>query len=237
MSERSRVVLELRRMILRGDYGPGERVTEISVAEKLGVSRTPVRLAFGALEREGLLTTWPGGGYTVTSFTPKQINDAFELRGVLEGMAARLVAEKGLSRDLARQLRSCLDEGDEILANEPFDVAADFQRYAEMNARFHDLIVDAADSLPLKRALALNDAMPFSSSHSVVFNRTRSIGKGLRLLSFLHFQHRAIFDAIEGGEGARAEAAMREHAITARQSLGKIDEPVGQDRPLHLLRA
>lgn len=237
MAEHSRVIFELRRMILRRDYKPGERVTEIGVAEKLGVSRTPVRIAFGALEREGLLTAWPGGGYAVSSFTPQQIDDAFQLRGVLEGLAARLVAERGLSRDLARQMHSCLNEGDEIFAKDRFDVAVDFGRYINMNSRFHDLIVDAANHAPIKRALAVNDAIPFSSTHSLVFNRTKSIEKGQRLLHFLHFQHHAILDAIEGGEGARAEAAMREHAATARQSLGKITEAADKSEPLRLVRA
>jgi GntR family transcriptional regulator of vanillate catabolism len=236
MSEQSRVIHELRRMILRGECVAGERIIESSVADKLGVSRTPVRIAFGALEREGLLTAWPAGGYTVTAFTSKQISDAFEIRGALEGFAARLVAEKGLPRDAARQLRACLDEGDEIFAKDTFDVNADFERYVTMNAQFHKLIVAGADNLPLQRALALNDAVPFSSAHSLVFNRTKAIGKGFRLLSFLHFQHHAIFDAIEAGESARAEAVMREHAYTARQNLGKIDESEAQNRPVRLAR-
>jgi GntR family transcriptional regulator of vanillate catabolism len=237
MSEQSRVIHELRRMILRGEYGAGERITELSVAEKLGVSRTPVRVAFGALEREGLLTVWPAGGYTVTTFTPRQISDAFEVRGLLEGFAARLLAEKGLPRDVARQLRACLEEGDEIFAQDTFDVATDFERYVDMNARFHALIVDNTDNQPLKRALTLNDAVPFTSAHSLVFNRTKAIGKGFRLLSFLHFQHHAILEAIEAGEGARAEAAMREHAYTARQNLGKINEAVPPDRLVRLMCA
>ena len=94
-------VLRLRELIFNGHFTPGERMSELPLVELLGVSRTPVRLALAELEHEGLLRTLPGGGYVVREFTQGDVRDAIELRGVLEGTAARFAAERGVSaRDL-----------------------------------------------------------------------------------------------------------------------------------------
>ena len=82
-------------MILRGDLAPGERLAELALAERLGVSRTPIRQALPALAREGLLAAAGRRGYVVRSFSPQDVVDAIETRGLLEGLAARRVAERG----------------------------------------------------------------------------------------------------------------------------------------------
>src|SRR5215471_20409432 len=91
-SQIMRALLRLRELILTGEFEPGERLSELPLVERIGVSRTPLRLAFAALEHEGLLTNLPGGGYAVREFTTDDIRDAIELRGVLEGTAARFCA-------------------------------------------------------------------------------------------------------------------------------------------------
>jgi GntR family transcriptional regulator, vanillate catabolism transcriptional regulator len=98
----TKAVLRLRELIFNGRFSPGERMSELPLVELLGVSRTPLRLALAELEHEGLLRGLPGGGYVVREFTQGDVRDAIELRGVLEGTAARFAAERGGSaRDLA----------------------------------------------------------------------------------------------------------------------------------------
>src|SRR5690606_8527759 len=87
-------LVNLREMVLRGEFEPGERLLTVPLAERLGVSRTPIRLALERLAQEGILEAGPGGGFTVRSFTLSDIWDAVEARAVLEGAAARLAAER-----------------------------------------------------------------------------------------------------------------------------------------------
>ena len=89
-----KATLGLRELIFAGAFLPGERVAELALVERLGVSRTPLRLALLTLEHEGLLETLPGGGFVVRQFTRDDINDGIELRATLEGTAARFAAER-----------------------------------------------------------------------------------------------------------------------------------------------
>src|SRR5688500_12134333 len=122
-SQQARVLVQLRDLILKGGFAPGERLAEIHLAEKLGASRTPVRLALGALEREGLVSASDSGGYFMRRFTPKEIQDAIDVRGHLEGMAARLLAEHGAPRPLLLSLRECVSDGDALFAGPNLDYA------------------------------------------------------------------------------------------------------------------
>ena len=221
MAQRDRIVLKLREMIASGELAPGQRVVEIPVAERLGVSRTPVRQALGILAKEGLLAGAGKRGYVVRSFTLKDIIDAIELRGALEGMAARLVAEAGMTEALAADLEACLAEGEAIAQARQFG-GRDDARWADMNDRFHRLIVTASANRALIDALALNDLLPFASAKSVLGGDAEQpalVRKHHEILQHAQFQHRAVMDALRRGEGARAEALMREHALAARDNV------------------
>src|SRR5688572_13645687 len=210
------VALRLREMILRGDLAPGERLGEVALAERLGVSRTPIRQALPALAREGLLAAAGRRGYLVRSFSPQDVLDAIETRGLLEGLAARRIAERGSSPELLAQLRECLAEGDAILAKRRFE-STDEQRYGEMNGRFHALIVEGAASRIVADTLARNDHVPFASARAVAFSRDPAVL--LPVLSYAHRQHHAIVQALENREAARVEALMREHATPVKEVL------------------
>src|SRR5258707_14708726 len=93
-SQVSRATLGLREMLLRGALRPGQRIAEIPLSAKLGGSRTPLRLAFGKLEHEGLIYALPHSGFAATEFSISDIWDAIETRGILEGSCARLAAER-----------------------------------------------------------------------------------------------------------------------------------------------
>ncbi|HWH81257.1 MAG TPA: GntR family transcriptional regulator, partial [Burkholderiaceae bacterium] len=94
-SQAVKAQLALRELILGGELRPGARIAELWLVERLGVSRTPVRLALVRLAEEGLLDTLPSGGYAVRDFSEADIVDAIELRGTVEGLAARFAAERG----------------------------------------------------------------------------------------------------------------------------------------------
>jgi GntR family transcriptional regulator of vanillate catabolism len=210
------VALRLREMILRGDLAPGERLGEVALAERLGVSRTPIRQALPALAREGLLAAAGRRGYLVRSFSPQDVLDAIETRGLLEGLAARRIAERGATPELIRSLKDCLSEGDAILAKRRFE-SADEQRYGEMNGRFHALIVDGAASRIVADTLARNDHVPFASARAVAFSR--DLSELVPILNYAHRQHHVIVQALENREAARAEALMREHASPVKEVL------------------
>jgi len=210
------VALRLREMILRGELAPGERLAEVGLAERLGVSRTPIRQALPALAREGLLSAAGRRGYVVRSFSPQDVLDAIETRGLLEGLAARRIAERGAAPALLNDLKDCLTLGDALLAKRRFE-SADEQRYSEMNGRFHALIVEGAASRIVADSLAHNDHVPFASARAVAFSR--DLAQLLPVLNYAHRQHHAIVQALENREAARVEALMREHATPVKEAL------------------
>jgi GntR family transcriptional regulator of vanillate catabolism len=215
--QQTRALVRIREMILRGKLSVGQRVAEAPLAELLGMSRTPVRQALPVLAQEGLLAEHETRGYVVRGFGTSDILDALDIRGTLEGLAARRVAEHGASRNLIDALRRCLADGDRILGRGQVE-ESDEALYADMNARFHDLIVREAHSPMIEQALERNARIPFAGSQAIAFDRT-SLRQMHEILTYAHRQHRVIVAAIEGGEGARVEMLMREHAHTVKESL------------------
>ncbi len=115
MSSGQQVLLKLRKMIISGELEGGARIAEIPTAELLGVSRQPVRIAFRLLEQEGLLIKNPTRGYTVREISEQLVHDALEVRGVLEGLAAKTLAEQGLSEEQKKTLQHCIQETEKLL--------------------------------------------------------------------------------------------------------------------------
>jgi GntR family transcriptional regulator of vanillate catabolism len=220
----SQSVVRIREMILRGELVPGQRVAEAPLADQLGMSRTPVRQALPLLAQEGLLAEHETRGYVVRAFTAADIVDAIDVRAVLEGLAARRVAEKGAARSLLRELRICLEDGDALLGKRAV-VADDEARYAEMNARFHALILGEAGSAIVAEALERNARVPFAGPQALAFDSGR-LDAMYDMLQYAHRQHHGIVDALERGEGARVEALMREHAIAVKESINLAALPV-----------
>jgi len=120
-SQSMQALLRLRELILSGEFPAGSRMSELPLVERLGVSRTPLRLALANLEHEGLLEPLSGGGYAVREFTQKDIDDAIELRGVLEGTAVRFAAERGVNRRQLSTMRECLEEIEEVVHEADYD--------------------------------------------------------------------------------------------------------------------
>jgi GntR family transcriptional regulator, vanillate catabolism transcriptional regulator len=213
----SRVIVRIREMILQGELTPGQRVREVELAKKLGVSRTPVRESLPILAREGVLTQLDTRGFVVRAFTPREIMDGIDVRGVLEGLAARMLAEQGPSRQLLQALRECIRKGDEILAKGRL-METDEARYGEMNRQFHSLIVEGSGSKVIAEAIAHNDRIPFAAAHAIAFDRF-DLPRTYDMLRYAHRQHHAILQALENKEGTRVAALMFEHAYGIRESI------------------
>lgn len=205
-----RVLVALRKMIAAGEIAAGERVFEVTVAEALGVSRTPVRIAFRTLEQEGLLVQYGARGYQVRKVSEEDIAGAIEVRGVLEGLAARQFAERGVSEEELAALRQCLAQGDEIFAKGHV-TEDDLQLYHDLNMRFHQIILMGSGNPAIAGALQRNDHMPFASVTALAVD-CDNLKDEFRRFDYAHMQHHSIVDALACGQGARAEALMREHA-------------------------
>jgi GntR family transcriptional regulator, vanillate catabolism transcriptional regulator len=214
-SQGMRALLRLRELILSGEFRHGDRVSELPLVERLGVSRTPVRLALAKLEHEGLLRALPGGGYVVRKFTSSDIADAVELRGVLEGTAARFAAERGPSRRELRALHNVSAEIGEVVHQADY---ASFERYIGLNGLLHATLVGMASSALLERALESVTSVPFASPTSFVLTEAE-LPASREILVVAHNQHLALIEAIERREGARAESIAREHARLALTNL------------------
>lgn len=226
MSLQETVLMQLRDLILRGEFEPGQRLAEQQLAERLGASRTPVRAALATLEQEGLVQVNDTGGYLVRQFTAREVADAIAVRGQLEGMAARLVAEHGIPRRLQLDLQHCLDEGDRLLAANPLTLDS-YAAYAGMNDRFHGLILAASGNSALQRAVALNDRLPFAPA-SAMLPMQGTVALDRDWMLYAHRQHHMLFDALKRGESARAQALAVEHTevaqVNMRMALERRDE-------------
>jgi len=217
VSQTVKALLGLRQMILGGELAAGTRVSELAVVERLGVSRTPVRAALVRLEQEGMLDTIPGGGFSVPAFNERDIHDAIELRGTLEGLGARLAAEHGASDAVLAEMRECVAAIDALLAPGELTLAS-FAAYVRENDRFHTLLIDAAGSDVVRRAIERAVRLPFASPNAFVDVQAQ-LPDARDVLRLAQEQHRAVVEAIGRREGTRAEALMREHARIAHRNL------------------
>lgn len=231
-SQTLRAQLRLRELIVGGALPPGVRIPELALVERLGVSRTPVRAALLCLAEEGLLAPLAGGGFAPREFGESDIHDAIELRGTLEGLAARLAAERGVGTLLLAQWRDCVARIDELLAPSTLSETA-FSAYAKLNARFHQLLAEAAGSGLVRRQIERVVSLPFASPNAFVMLRATGPGsqQARDSLVVAQQQHRAVIEAITQREGARAEGLMREHARIADTNLrAALVSPLGRQQ-------
>jgi len=224
ISQTDRAVLKIREMLLRGDFEPGERISELPLAARLAeaevkVSRTPLRLALEQLAHEGLLRPWPTGGFVVCEFSLADVWDTIEIRGVLEGTAARLAAERLTHDTELTKLREVCAHLDETLP-----VRTDtFSRYLELNSAFHTEVWLLAKSPMLLRTLEQVMRLPFASPSALVFGPAEAQHSD-RVSRIAQEHHRALVEAIANREGTRAESLAREHARLARNNLSRAVE-------------
>lgn len=215
-----KAIVGLRGLVMSGEFDAGSRLPEVALAERLGISRTPLRQAMDRLVAEGLLERIESGGCRVASFHLDDVNDAIELRGVIEGTAARLAAERGADPAGLSEARSLLDAIDGAVA-EPGEI--DFDLYVRLNARFHEILARLAGSDVIQREVERICRLPLASP-SAFLRGQELVPDFMASLIRAQGQHRAILEAIEAREGARAEALVREHARLARQNFAFLKD-------------
>ena len=213
-SQTARAFFSLRESLIRGEFAPGERMAELPLVARVGVSRTPIRLALERLAHIGLLDISANGGFTVRSYSATEALDAIEIRGVLEGTAARLAAERlADSAEVAalRGLGEKMDRLDRLTLDS-------FAHYMDLNEAFHAAITDLAKSVMLTRAIQHAVSLPFASPSAMVFP-TSGLAHADAVLALAKEHHRGIVDAITRRQGTRAEYLAREHAFIGRRVL------------------
>ncbi|MDB5802730.1 MAG: hypothetical protein JWN73_52 [Betaproteobacteria bacterium] len=198
----------LRQAIMEGQFQPNERLQEELLAERLEVSRTPIRAALHGLTAEGLVEYVPNRGYSVRRLDADRLIATFDIRAALEGLGARLAAERGMDEALQAQCRAALHRGDRIFAKGKL-ISADRDRFAEVNAVLHEAVLQTADNPMLNDMLRVCYNIPIFSDRNVLW---RDFG----WLRRSHDDHHRIFEAVCRREGARAELLMREHVHSVK---------------------
>lgn len=136
----------LREAILKGELKPGERLMELQLAAKLGVSRTPIREAIRMLEQEGLAVTIPRKGAEVAKMTEKDMEDVLQIRDALDELAASIACEL-ISKEELEKLRRTMHEFEE------YAKTGDVKKIAEADVKFHDIIYHATENPKLVNML------------------------------------------------------------------------------------
>ena len=220
LSQLDRALLGLRSLVLGGAYQAGQRLSEVAIAKELGLSRTPLRQAMDRLVAEGLLERIETGGCRVATFSKEDISDAIEMRGVVEGTAARLAAERGVDTTLLEHASEILDKIDRALDDTK---ALNFDQYVVENARFHALLARFPNSPIIAREIERMSLLPLASPSAFLSEQAMIPNFQISLL-YAQRQHRAILEAITACEGARAEALTREHARLALVNLNYLTD-------------
>lgn len=199
----------LRQAILTGELKPGERLMEIHLANKLGVSRTPIREAIRMLELEGLVTMIPRRGAEVAHITLKSLQDVLEVRRALDALAVELACERITAEELAR-LREACDHFANVTKTE------DATAIAKADVELHDIIVQAANNERLKQLVNnLSEQM-----YRYRFEYIKDSSKHAQLIK----EHEIIYHAIATKDKETAMNAMKMHIDNQEHSIIKTLE-------------
>ncbi len=220
------VTERLREMLLRGEFTPGGHLQEMALAEHMQVSRTPIREALRQLAQDGLLIYQPNRGFVVKRFALDDIMQAFQVRAVLEGLAARTLAERGLQDAQRQALQDSIAAGDALLLLPEWDAHA-YEQWRGMNTVFHVTIIKGAENALLTRFCQDARKLPVVFNGSFRWYRREDFRRS-------HDHHHVIFDALQRQEPERADWFMREHihhaaAIIREHYADSVDAGDGVD--------
>jgi DNA-binding GntR family transcriptional regulator len=193
----------LRRAILAGRYSQGARLVERELAEELSISRAPVRDALRLLSKEGLVRLVPHLGAVVTPVSADLVIDAFSVRAVLEGMAARLAIDNLTPSDMAHLAQLVADIEGAVQAG-------DAQLLVRLDIEFHQTLTTAC-----RRPILLEALGAIANKTYLLVSLTRSAYP----LSQLPEIHALILEAVRSGDPDRVEAAVRDHIALSQQAL------------------
>jgi DNA-binding GntR family transcriptional regulator len=199
-SLRNRIFKYIKNQIITGVYGPGETLLESKLAEELGVSRTPIREAMHLLELEGLIETTAKKGSAVLGITPKDVQDIYVIRQLVEGLAASWAADRLTAAEI-RELQKIYD------LMEFYAQKQDYEEVADLDNKFHQIIYEASGSKILKITLG-------NLHQYVQLARQESLKTRERLPETIK-EHHALLDAFLAKDADAAGKAMSLHAKNA----------------------
>jgi len=200
----SRVADKIRELIILGKLKPGQKLVESRLAESLDISRQPIREAFRILELEHLVTIVPRKGAYVSEISLKEVKEIYEVRAMIESLAARLAIPHLTEKELS-ELKSILDLMDKAIQKR------DFEKVIKHNLSFHEKII----------TLSKNDTL-IKVYESVVLPVRRYQKMGLSLPSSWVAsleEHKSILEALNSRDIERAEKMCRNHALKAKERL------------------
>lgn len=205
-----KVISDVRKMIMEGTLVAGEKISEVSVSQMLGVSRTPAKFALARLEMTGLIEKLPGRGYAVCNVDLEEMEQIIQLRGVLEGSAAGHMATHGMTDEARHAFVYSLSVSGAII-KKGRATAQDIEDYQAVNTLFHETIMDLCGNDYIPKVYERIRHLPMAELGTVAANLDRLEGEFTRM-SIGHAQHTIIYEAISRGDAMRAEMVMREHA-------------------------
>ena len=194
----------LRQAIITGEFAPGERLMEISLANRLGVSRTPVREAIRKLELEGLVIMIPRKGAQVARITEKNLRDVIEIRTVLEEFAAVLACEL-IDQAVLHDLRQAHEDFIRSVEN------GDILDIVDKDETFHDTIFRATNN---DRLISI-----INNLREQFYRYRMEYVKDIRQRSNLVEEHRELLDAISSRDSIKAKELMKTHLLNQQQEV------------------
>ena len=206
---------EIERLILSGELAPGAKLTEAALSERLGVSRGPIREAFGRLGEAGLVRQEKNRGVFVRDIAPEEAAELYELRALMDELAGRRLA-RSLTAEQGRRLRQIVAQMEQAAR------AADADAYHLLNLDFHALIVEFAGNR--KMAVAYGRVVK-----ELALARRRNLAEAKALLRSAA-EHRQILEAIVSGDPQAAGRALHEHADAGRRRMLQSAAPAAAPR-------
>lgn len=200
----------LRKAILTGQLQPGERLMEVHLADKLGVSRTPIREAIRKLELEGLVVMMPRRGAEVAKISEKSLQDVLEVRRALDVLIAELACERITDDEIDNLTKAALDFEN---STKNIKAGSDITPIAKADVDFHDIIMEATGNMRLK-SLVNNLAEQMYRYRFVYL-------KDINIHTNLVDEHQAIVDAIVKRDKIAAAKAARTHIDNQEQAIIK----------------
>jgi DNA-binding GntR family transcriptional regulator/AcrR family transcriptional regulator len=222
-SRRAQTLVEVREMVLRGEFSPRKAIEQVELSKRLGASRPILRATLEKLHQEGLLEELSAGVYAPRVFSAQDIEDAIDARGALEGLAAGLAAKRGVDAaqlDRVRRISAALVEETASFSPTESPTTDQMARFGELNMAFHKALAALAKSPMLQLSLDRVQSIAFASPSAVVTPAEQGgLAQAIR-------EHEAILDAIQARDAVLAEKLVREHARLALRGVkSAIDTP------------
>ncbi len=222
MTRTQTVLARLRELILKGEFEAGRKMHAGELADRLGVSRTPIRNALAVLESEELVDYSSNRGYTAREFGIQDVLDAIEVRASLEATGIRILAERGIDSDTSIYVQQQINAAREVLEKGHWSEGAETIWYSH-NFNIHGALVQATKNRYLINAVARTLVGPvFGDSHdsSVLAIKSAEVNGGIPSHIWeSQIQHERLFKAIEAGEVGRAQNMMYEHVMLHRDRI------------------